>query len=777
MENLILPVVAFLIAILLNSLYFSKTRVDNIETKIFTVQLMINLFESFIMSMVILSAYTIFKNQINGIIILLNRIDYILLLFWMWCLFIYVAWVTIKNVEHKKRITQISLLINIVLSILTLLLPLHGINEGGNMNSYGLATDILYISIVAYLVFIFAIIFSNIKNFSSKKYYPIYLFLALICIALLIRELNPTFIFISFLISFINLLMFFTIENPDVKILGEISLAKDQAEKANMAKTDFLSSMSHEIRTPLNAIKGYSELTVETLDIKEANENAKEIVKAVDVLLEIINGVLDISRIESGNMEIVNSDYNPVELFNDTCRMINIKMKEKELDFRINIAKDIPTTLYGDKGNIQKVLLNLLSNAAKYTTEGYVDLNIQCINKNNICSLIIAVEDSGRGIKPDKIEKLFKKFERLDEDKNTTTEGTGLGLAITKQLIELMGGKIAVQSKYGEGSKFTASLAQEIKNPAPNSLSVFDIDSKEIAINKDEVADVVDSTFKGKPDFSLKTVLIVDDNKTNINIAKKLLKNYNFEIVDCLTGQDVLDKINNGEKFDLLLVDDMMPGMSGTEMMTTLKSHGYEVPMVVLTANAMSGEKEKYLSIGFDDYLGKPISRDELDRVINEYLHDEKKGQALGIKEESKSIFEPLPDTIHKVENKVDNTKPTRGIEYLKANEIDVDSGVELLGSIETYNETLQEFLNSINDKLLLIEEYKVKKDMQNYGIQVHSLKSDSKYLGFVGLAEKAYNHEKASKDGNINYVINDYDMLIIELVRVLDVVKKYLNK
>lgn len=606
MPNLTLPVIALLISGLLNFMYFSKARVKNIETKIYTFQLIINLIESFTASIIFLLCYTIYKNQISLLILIINKIDYVIILLWMWLLFIYILYVTIKKEKVKSIITKVSLTVNIIVALLIFILPLSGVNEGNNMNTFGMPTNIVSFFIAFYLVAIIVIMLSNIKKINNKKYYPIYLFILLIVASIFIRLVNPYFIFIPFVISFINLLMFFTIENPDLHILREIKLNNAQAEKANRAKSEFIASVSHEIRTPLNAIVAFSEEIIQEDSLEEAKEDAMQVIKSSKVLLETIGGILDISKIESGKMEISNTVYSTKELFDTVASLINIRMKEKGLKFNISIQSDIPPYLYGDKGNIQKILMNLLSNAYKYTKVGEVTFTVSCLNRNGICGLMMSIEDTGRGIKTENIDKLFTKFNRLDEDKNTTTEGTGLGLAITKTLVEMMNGKITIQSIYGSGSKFTVFLDQvikaegNIKNTASITLDIPELET----------------------DFSNKSILVVDDNAMNLKVADKLLKKYNANVVLSIGAEDTLTKINNGDKFDLLLIDIEMPVKNGSELLAELKSRGYKVPMVALTANATSGDKEKYIEEGFDEYIAKPIDRMELGRVLHMFLSE-----------------------------------------------------------------------------------------------------------------------------------------------------------
>ena len=364
--------------------------------------------------------------------------------------------------------------------------------------------------------------------------------------------------------------------------------------------------MSHEIRTPLNAIVGFSNLLLDDKNLPDsAKDEVNDIVMASDNLLEIVNGILDISKIEAGKLEIVNTEYEVNKVIKELVSLTKGRLGDKPIELITKFDESIPSVLYGDASRLKQICVNILTNAVKYTKKGSITFTINSIVKNGVCRLIISVEDTGIGIKQENIGKLFNKFERLDLEDNVTIEGTGLGLAITKRLVDLMNGNIVVQSVFGKGSKFTVSIDQRI------------VENPTIKLEEQETFD--------KVKVNDKLVLVVDDNKINLKVAERLLETYGVKTECVESGFICIDNLKSGKKYDLILMDDMMPRMSGVETLKKIKSEikDFNIPVVALTANALTGMKEKYISDGFDDYLAKPINKEQLNRVINEYLNNE----------------------------------------------------------------------------------------------------------------------------------------------------------
>ena len=622
MSSTYFTICGFFCALLILILFFSKERIKSEETKLYSFMII----SSFVDVLLVLTALFIGIYKIDSstipLIIFINKIDMIHYILWPTLMFLYIFYITYHELNKYKKILKVVTIIDIIAIFVSLFLPLDIINNSKGMGIGGIGTNYIYSIAVLYFLAIVLILLLNYKKIFNKKYLPIFSLLVLMAIAVIVRYINQTLIVIPSIIVYTNMIMYFTIENPDIKLLNEVEAARDKAEKANAAKTDFLSSMSHEIRTPLNAIVGFSEAIQDEEDLASAKQDAKDIILASQNLLEIVNGILDISKIEANKMEITNCDYSIIEECQTIYKLIKPRIGEKPIEFIMNVAPDIPNTLYGDKGKIKEIITNLLTNAVKYTEKGTITFDISCINKNNNSTIIISVEDTGRGIKPEKIDKLFTKFERLDEDRNTTLEGTGLGLAITKRLVEMLNGKIIVQSVFGSGSKFTVYLPQ-----------IISANQKIETIKKEN-----------NLDLSTKKVLVVDDNDLNLKIAERLLKKYNLQIETCKSGYECLDKINNNQKYDLIFMDDMMPKMSGTETLHILKGNpDFKTKVIVLTANAIEGMKEKYIEDGFNDYLAKPIEKEELERILRHYLNSEIES----------ANFAPLPKELYQIDDNV----------------------------------------------------------------------------------------------------------------------------
>ena len=803
--------------------YTSKERINNKENQIYKVLIFSNivgLVLQFLCDFVSIN-YSYVPSFLS-FLVLKSYLFYFIFFAFCLCEYLISISFTINKKNMSDSITAILTFLSF-LCILILPISLYSSTESNVYYSYGPAVVFTYALSAVISTVMGYLLITKFNKITAKKAIPILIFIISGIISMLIQMSHPELIITCLVESLICFVMYFTIENPDVRMIEQLEVAKESADRANNSKTEFLSSMSHEIRTPLNAIVGFSDCIVDANSLVEAKENAKDIVNASQTLLEIVNGILDISKIEAGKMEIVNTKYNAREVFTEVAKLITPRMKEKGLDFTYMIDPSLPATLFGDKANIKKIVTNFLSNACKYTDRGFVRYEVHSVKVQDYCRLIISVEDSGRGIKKESVDKLFNRFQRLDEDRNTTIEGTGLGLAITKQLTELMGGKVIVHTVYGQGSKFTAVINQKIES-------------------MDQVEETVIHT-----DLNLEGVkiLIVDDAPLNLKVASKLMQKYGADNIDtCSSGFECIKKIQNGEKYDIIFMDDMMPKMSGIETFSKLKQiPHFHTPTIALTANAITGMREKYLSVGFNDYLAKPMDQLELVRVCNEMLGREDTTTKIKINEIvdenedlEKTAVIPVPENIEQiigaaaqmegdverettpeevevlddpettpetspvstpeiiaveeinlpplmevapiedvpVSTSSEDTSNTFDRSYLESKGVDVNKALEMLGDMDMYNATMGDFVSEVEEKWHRLEVALQDGKMEDYAIDVHSLKSDCKYLGFMSLADIAYDHELKSKENNYEYVKEHFEELRNEYNKVLEIAKTY---
>ena len=573
------------------------------------------------------------------------------------------------------------------------------------------------------------------------------------------------------------------------KMLEEIKLSETNLETANNAKSDFLARMSHEMRTPLNAVIGLSGLVLEMdcLD-EEAEKNLEKVYNAGATLLNIVNDILDISKIEAGKFELIPGEYDIPSLINDTITQNSIRIGEKPIEFTLVIDAGMPTRLYGDDLRIKQILSNLLSNAFKYTREGQVEFGIKCeCGKESDDVWVTAwVKDTGKGIRPEYIDQLFSNYSQMDAKANHYIEGTGLGLAITKKMVEAMDGMISVESVYGKGSVFTVSFKQKFVTATP----IGDTVAENLRSFK-----YTDNKRKNESQFAYiklpnAKVLVVDDIQTNLDVSKGLMKPYGMHI-DCVTsGQDAVDAIRFEKiKYDAVFMDHMMPEMDGVEALQHIRQidtdYARNVPIIALTANAIIGNEKMLLEKGFQAFLSKPVQLKQLDVVIKHWVRDASPHASISAPPDGAPWLQDAAATTEAEAAAASSDAAATAAaaaadaaaDAIEIPGIDADYGLSLYaGMRETYLPILRSYaenMPAVVDALRRV----TNDSLHDYAIKVHGLKGSSAGIGAEGIRERAYALEMLSKSGDLRGVLGLNGTFIRDVDNLIKDIREWLDK
>ena len=612
-SSAVLSLCSLVFIMLLLSTYFSQGRFNEIGNTVFKYTAAVDVL---LLLTEIIGCLAVSLGANDNLLLILIRIHWSTGI--LWFLLLYYYFDTYFNNRSSKKVidliketkVSIGVLIFAVVSFLVYLLLPFDINLIRDYNY--IPGTAAYFVIIVDCIFVILITINYIRNnktvdvAKSKKLFVVEVELLVL---LIIQFLFPNIAFFGLDSAMHLSLLYFFIENPDLERADELKKLKNSIEKSNKAKSDFLSNMSHEIRSPMNAIVGFSEslLSSTSFNEEEAKADISHIYTASNSLLEIVNNILNVSKIETSDEILEEKKYNLRYMLTDLATIARNRIGNKNVKLIINVDEDLPVDLYGDATKVRSVLLNILTNAVKYTEVGKIIINIVGTQVGNYVDFKFKIADTGFGIKKEDYDKLFEKFSRLNDATKNSIEGTGLGMVITKKYVDLMGGQIWFESEYEVGTTFYVNLRQTI-------------------VSNKKFGDMTDEFRPEKSiemiDCSKYKILIVDDNKLNLNVSSKILSKYKFQIDTIDNGKDCIYKIKSDIHYDMIFLDHMMPEMDGMEVLHILrKLDAFDVPPIVcLTANAISGMREMYLDAGFDEYLSKPIDLVELNRIILKYF-------------------------------------------------------------------------------------------------------------------------------------------------------------
>ncbi len=596
-----LPLFSFIFILILIFVYFSKPKIGLKENKCFEIILIASVIEILLDTIIhficALHDFSIIVQTYYPLLNFLNKVLIILFIIIFLSLLCYTLIISYEEIRKNTKKIIIGCLVILGFSMFLLLFTNVTLIEVGNVtNVKGSTTAFGYLMVAIMLISSLLIALKNIKKI-DQRYFPIFCIIFLLGFLYVITIIFPGIIIYDIVLSLLCYIMYFTIENPDLQMLNEFRQAKKYADNLNMQKAEFLFDMASEIKEPIRTINLISKKTVMENDIDIIKKNVNEIKYSSNNLLELVNKVLDISNIEFRKVSVRESKYNIDYLFKEIDSQMNIKLKDSVVNFHLKYDNSIPKELYGDSIRIRQIINTLLENSIKYTKEGFIELNVNFVVKYDICRLIITVEDSGIGIRQEKIEHLFEK----QEEEIVNIENSKMNLRLVKTLLDLIGGTIAINSELNHGTKFTLVIDQKI---------VQEKKSKTI-----EIAEKYEQLYEKKR----KILLVVKDNNLEVKF-KKVLKKENIDVSTVIGGQACLEQVRNGNVFDLIIIEDELEKLSSEATLLKLKQiEGFQVPVVLLTRKVGILSKKEYMEKGFTDVYIVPLSKGNIKEIIDDY--------------------------------------------------------------------------------------------------------------------------------------------------------------
>lgn len=587
--TIFLTIISFFYSVLLMIAYFSKDKIKTLENKVYSKLIIINFIG------IILELFcTIFAGYAKDYLVfytILNKLFLVELTIWCSVFSVYVFLISSKKEKNElksylKKVSIFHIVIDVITMFLIFVLPVQfNINDLGYvMYSYGPSVNIVFISSTLYIILMFTCLIRNFKNIKNKKYLPIYVYMVIGVLVGIVQKLHPEILAFTSMEAFITVIMYFTIENPDKKLLEEIHTSKKIADAANEDKSMLIYNMMNGVKSIASDINKSSEVILNSNNLEENRFFAREIISSNNKLYSMANNIYNIDVIDDINFKTVKNKYNIKLLLKEVISKNKELFEDKDISFRFNIDSNLPNTLYGDSINLKNVLNTIIGNSYKYTDKGYVELSVNAIFKKDIVRLIIKIEDSGIGIKAEDLDKCL--------NKNTKDQNSLYG---ARKTINIMGGNLLISSEYNKGTIVTIILDQKIYTDN----------------NKDNYDNYVNN----------KKILIIDDNNSSIKLISKILDKHNILYDSSNLGKEALDRIRKGDKYDLILLDEDMPYMNGISVMNKLnKIKGFDTKVILLTKNSNIIYDDIYKDSGFSDYIIKPIDKDDLMNKINKYL-------------------------------------------------------------------------------------------------------------------------------------------------------------